>query len=159
MCVAWKTDLRYPWKTFETSFKPILDSLKRHRSLLSDEKLTAAIAEIQDIRKLTVARSDELSQQLHNRFQELLKQLYESQEGLRKKEARQEQEALRQQRRIIEEKLGPPDYEADQRRALEQCFSSSGDWILDDQNFLNWLHSRNPSNSILYMHGMPGAGK
>ncbi|KAH8693390.1 hypothetical protein GQ44DRAFT_595961, partial [Phaeosphaeriaceae sp. PMI808] len=156
---AWKTDLKYPWKTFETSFRPILDSLKRHRSLLSDEKLTAAIAEIQDIRKLTVAKSDELSQQLHNRFQELLKQLYESQEGLRKKEAGQEQEALRQQRRIIEEKLGPPDYEADQRRALEQCFSSSGEWILKDQNFLNWLHPRNPSNSILYMHGMPGAGK
>jgi len=136
---AWETVLRSAWKTFETSFKPILDSLKRHRTLLSDEKLTAAIAEIQDIRKFNVTRFNELSQQLDNRFQELSKQLYEIQERLAEKEAREQQEALRLQRRIIAEKLGPPDYEADQHRASEQRFSPSGDWILKDPSFCTGL--------------------
>ncbi|RYP07648.1 hypothetical protein DL764_002385 [Monosporascus ibericus] len=143
--------------------------LKRHRTLLSDEKLTAAIAEIQDIRQLAVTRFneqsvqwntrfDELSKKLDNRFQELSKQLYEDQEKLAEREAREQQEALRQQRPFIAEKLGPPDYEADQHRASEQRFSASGDWILKDQDFLSWLDPRNPSHRTLFLHGMPGAG-
>ncbi|RYP51599.1 hypothetical protein DL768_003106 [Monosporascus sp. mg162] len=167
---AWETALRSAWKTFETSFKPILDSLKRHRTLLSDEKLTAAIAEIQDVRQLAVTRFneqsaqsntrfDELSKKLHNIFQELSKQLYENQEKTAERETREQQQALRQQRHFIANKLGPPDYEADQHRASEQRFSGSGDWILTDPDFLSWLDPRNPSHSTLYLHGMPGAGK
>jgi len=167
---AWETVLKYAWKTFESSFKPILDSLKRHRALLSDEKLTAAIAEIQVVRRLAVTRFNEqsaqldtrfyeLQQELHNRFQDLTKRWYESQEKLVKKEAEERQEALRLQRRIIAEKLGPSDYEADQQRASEQRFPTSGEWILKDASFLNWLESRDQSNCILYMSGIPGAGK
>ena len=85
MYAAWETVLRSAWKTFETSFKPILDSLKRHRTLLSDEKLTAAIAEIQDIRQFNVTRFNELSQQLHNRFQELSKQFTKFRKGWSKR--------------------------------------------------------------------------
>ncbi|RYP69278.1 hypothetical protein DL770_008288 [Monosporascus sp. CRB-9-2] len=165
---AWETALRSAWKTFETSFKSILDSLKRHRTLLSDEKLTAAIAEIQDVRQLAVTRFneqsahsntrfDELSKELHNRFQELSKQLYENQEKSAEMEAREQQEALRQQRDFIAKKLGAPDYEADQDWASEQRFSASGDWILKDPGFLSWLNPRNPSHSTLFLHGMPGA--
>ena len=62
---------------------------------MSDEKLTAAIAEIQDIRQFNVTRFNELSQQLYSRFQELSKPLYEIQERLAEKEAREQQEALR----------------------------------------------------------------
>ena len=138
--------------------------------MLSDKELTAAIAEIQGIYQLDVTRLNEqsaesntrfneLSQQLRNRFQELSKQLYESQETLAEKEAREQQEALRLQRRLIAERLGPPNYEADQLRASERRFSASGEWILKDPNFLRWLDSRNPSHSTLYMHSMPAAGK
>ncbi|OCL02208.1 hypothetical protein AOQ84DRAFT_349486, partial [Glonium stellatum] len=150
---AWQTVIRSAWKTFEASFKPILDSLKRHRALLSDEKLTAAIEEIQDTRQLV------LSLQLHNRFQELSKQLYESHEKSAEKKATEVQEALYQQRHSVAEKLGPPDYEADHNRASKQRFSASGDWILQTPDFLNWLNPQNQSCSTLYMHGMPGAGK
>ncbi|KAF2684142.1 hypothetical protein K458DRAFT_279973, partial [Lentithecium fluviatile CBS 122367] len=167
---AWDTVLRSAWKTFETSFKPILDSLKRHRALLSDEKLTAAIAEIQNTHQLAVTkfneqsaqsntRFDELSQQVHNTFQELSKRLYENQEKLAQKEDKEQQQAMHLQRCIIKDKIRPPDYEADQRLASEQRFSVSGDWILKDPSFLNWLHSQNPSCGTLYVHGMPGAGK
>ncbi|RYP62193.1 hypothetical protein DL771_009825 [Monosporascus sp. 5C6A] len=167
---AWETALRSAWKTFETSFKPILDSLKRHRTLLLDEKLTAAIAEIQEFRQLAVTRFneqsaqsntrfEELSKKLHDRFQELSKQSYENQEKSAEREAREQQEALRQQRHSIEKKLGAPDYEADQHRASEQRFSASGDWILKNPDFLSWLDPRRPSHSTLFLHGMPGAGE
>ena len=167
---AWEIVLRSSWKTFETGFKPILDSLKRHRTLLSDEKLTAAIAEIQNLHQVTVKKfSDQSDQssaelnglwlQLDNKFQELSKQLYEIQKISTEKETKEHREALNQQRRFIAEKLGPPDYEADQYRVSEKRFSASGDWILNDPGFLNWLDPRNLSNSTLYLHGIPGAGK
>lgn len=105
------------------------------------------------------ARFDELSFQLHSRIQELSNQLYESQNKSAEKEARERQDAMRQEKRFIADKLGPPDYETDQYRASEQRFSTSGDWILKDPDFLAWLENRNTSFPILYLHGMPGAGK
>lgn len=168
--IAWRTFIGSAWKTFEMNFKPILDSLKRHRSLLSDEKLTAAIIEIQEIRQLAVTRFndqstqsctrlDELSQQIDTRFHELSRQLYENQKRLNEKETRESQEILHLQRRVVAEKLKPPDYESDQRLVSEQRFSASGDWILNDPNFSKWIYSDDPSYSMLYMHGIPGAGK
>ncbi|RYP43713.1 hypothetical protein DL768_009760 [Monosporascus sp. mg162] len=47
---AWKTVFHSSWKTFKTRFGPILNSLKRHRELISDEKLTIATSEIRDFR-------------------------------------------------------------------------------------------------------------
>jgi hypothetical protein len=85
--------------------------------------------------------------------------LYENQEKSTKKEGSKQQEALREQRLFIEQKLGPPDYEANQHRALQQRFHASGDWILKDPSFVSWLDPRNSSSSTLYLHGMPGAGK
>ncbi|KAK3687178.1 hypothetical protein B0T22DRAFT_438844 [Podospora appendiculata] len=44
---GWRTVFGFTWRTFQTRSKPIIDSLKRHRALLVDEKLTAVIEEIQ----------------------------------------------------------------------------------------------------------------
>ncbi|KAI0878364.1 hypothetical protein GGS24DRAFT_518152 [Hypoxylon argillaceum] len=44
---AWTKFFDATWKTFKTNFKPILESLRRHRALLHDLKLDAACLEIQ----------------------------------------------------------------------------------------------------------------
>ncbi|KAM6511299.1 hypothetical protein FALCPG4_016301 [Fusarium falciforme] len=50
---GWKRYFDCAWNTFKTRCKPIIDSLKRHRTLLSDEKLTAAVVEVQEGRRET----------------------------------------------------------------------------------------------------------
>ncbi|KAL6702197.1 ankyrin repeat-containing domain protein [Trichoderma pleuroticola] len=45
-----------------------------------------------------------------------------------------------------------------QRNLLAQISQNTGEWLLEDENFLNWKESRSPSQ-ILWMHGIPGSGK
>lgn len=168
--IAWEIVLNSTWKTFETKFKPILESLKRHRTLLSDEKLTAAIAEIQDARNLategfkeqsavTNGRFNELSQHFESRFQQLSEQLCINQKQLAEKEISEQQETSRQHKRMIAEKLGAPDYGGDQQRASQHRFLASGEWVIKHSNFVNWIDSQDALTSTLYMSGKPGAGK
>ena len=150
--------MRSAWKTFETSFRPIIDSLKRHRALLSDEKLTAAIAEIQGVHQLTEIKIKNLSDQIDARITDVSRQVHEAQKVLSGMEATQRQNELHHQRQIVEEKLGAPDYGNAHFYAANKRFLDSGNWILDNQQFQKWFHSSTPADNILYIHGMPGAG-
>lgn len=150
--------MRSAWKTFETSFRPIIDSLKRHRVLLSDEKLTAVIAEIQDVRQLTGSRITDISDQIDTRITDVSRQLHEAQKALSEMESTQRRNELHHQRKIVEEKLGSPNYGQAHSHAAKKRFLDSGNWILNDQQFQKWFHSNTLADNLLYIHGMPGAG-
>jgi len=58
------------------------------------------------------------------------------------------------------EKLNAPDSVLDQRAASEQrAGSQSGEWILQNSHFRRWSDVEIQSNPLLYIHGVPGAGK
>lgn len=167
---AWKNVFHSTWKTFNTSFKPILNSLKRHRALLMDERLNATILEIQHSRETTVSILNDFSEQSNTGLQKLLseftrqyselsKRLYDIQAIAADRDSRERQGALIQEKHLIAERFGASDYEVDQEEAFSQCFSKSGDWIFEDQIFLHWLNPPVHSNCTLYLHGLPGAGK
>lgn len=40
-----------------------------------------------------------------------------------------------------------------------QCCPGSGDWILESEQLKDWKDSDTPHNSVLWLHGIPGAGK
>ncbi|KAM0431361.1 hypothetical protein ACHAPT_005337 [Fusarium lateritium] len=151
---GWKKYFDCAWNTFKTRCKPILDSLKRHRTLLSDEKLTAAVMEIQagrrevqDFRDVARGRFDELSRQLEEEFDKRAR-----------KETDELDESLLQTKRSISSQLSPGSYEADQRSAFNQFFQSpSADWVFQDGKFKDWLVWSDCR--MLYLQGMPGAGK
>ncbi|KAF4998447.1 hypothetical protein FDECE_11788 [Fusarium decemcellulare] len=152
----WERCFDNTWKTFRTRFRPILDSIKRHRALLLDDKLTAAISEAQAGRG--EARACHLA--VEARFTELSKQMNEILEEAKDKEARSLQESLIMRRRFISAQLAPGNYEADQQSAFLQCSTSpSEDWVLQDERFKEWLQPRTNAGSVLYLYGMPGAGK
>ncbi|KAH8880581.1 hypothetical protein GQ53DRAFT_669656, partial [Thozetella sp. PMI_491] len=134
---AWKDFFHSSWKTFRSKFGPILESLKRHRALLLDERMTAAITEIQTTRQVTTERVQNLAAASDTNFKNLSSKMESS----------------------IEEKLNPPDYKADYYSAEKQRFSGSGDGMLKNELFLEWSHGHDRTKNILYLHGKPGAGK
>jgi len=70
------------------------------------------------------------------------------------------QDSLLERKFAITAKLDPPDYEADQREAAAQRYStSSGDWMLEEPSFANWIHADTLTSGILYLHGIPGSGR
>jgi hypothetical protein len=137
------------WKTFKTRFGPILSSLKRHRELISDEKLTIAISEVRDFREFVEEKLEALSK----RMKEL--QLEEKDEGTLKL-----QEQRGRQLQFVLNKFEVADCQRDLEHARRECrhHSSSGDWIFDHPLFNEWADLTTPRNSTLYLNGIPGAG-
>lgn len=68
---------------------------------------------------------------------------------------------IQQKKRQILDKLGIQDSHDDKehRRLPDQRHPTSGDWILEERVFLQWLDPDDLSNNLLYLNGMPGAGK
>jgi hypothetical protein len=125
-----------------------LAKLKRHRDLLSDEKITAAIIEVQDFRQSFEDRLDELSREVQK-----LNLGNDEQQSLR------QSEDLDRKRQLVLSKLNPPDYEYDLERASsEREASTSGNWLLSDHRFQHWSDVATMERRTLYLNGIPGTG-
>ncbi|RYP71616.1 hypothetical protein DL769_004656 [Monosporascus sp. CRB-8-3] len=154
---AWKTVFHSSWKTFKTRFGPILGSLKRHRELISDEKLTIAISEIRDFRSEVQDSRKSLEEKLEALSKQMKElQLEEKEEGTQKL---QEQRSRRLQ--FVLNKFDATDCQKELEHARRQRrhHSSSGDWIFDHPLFKEWADITIARNSTLYLNGSPGSGK
>ncbi|KAI1641602.1 uncharacterized protein F4817DRAFT_355288 [Daldinia loculata] len=133
----WKDMYHSLWKTFDSKFSPILHSLSKRRELLESEKGSATLYEIRKLRKDISTMYTECRQQMDE-------------------ERRKSHKA-----RIshIREKLEAPNYGIDQEMATENRFiDSSGKWIFENNEFQAW-YSPVVGHSVLYINGIPGAGK
>jgi hypothetical protein len=137
------------WKTFRSQFGSTLRNLKKYRDLLSDEKITATILEVQELRQSMESKLSELSRRL-----EYLQLADEESSVLEKNE-----EAVKK-RSFVLAKLGAGDYAYDLEKAsAERRCSPSGDWILEEPVFLEWLNTTSADRQILHVHGSPGTGQ
>ncbi|EGX44058.1 hypothetical protein AOL_s00210g219 [Orbilia oligospora ATCC 24927] len=147
----WRRFLDYAWPTFKTKFEPIIDSLKRHRDLLSDEKLTVILEELQDSHAI-VDKIPAMLQEINEKLNKL------QQSGITKKHELQERTL--KQRETVRTKLRSRNYQEDHRTALKKrSISSSGNWVFDSPKFEKWLNGNSGNDSILYINGIPGSGK
>lgn len=144
----WKTVFHSTWKTFKSRFGSILNSLKRHRELLVDEKLNAVLLETQDMH-------DGLERQI----QSLVRDASDAKSRQLEKSRVDNDEHRRRQLQILSDKLNAPNYLSDHENAAEIRRSSpSGDWILDDPTFKHWLAPDADQVQSIYLHAIPGAG-
>ena len=146
--VGWRTLFHSSWRTFRTKFSGDLARLKRHRDLLSDEKITATILDVGDFRESVEEKLNELSRKLQDLHLE-----DEEREHLRRRQQ------LDHKRQFVLSKLDPPNYQYDYGEAMKQRHgSSSGDWILQDSTFQAWGDPVENGHKKLYLSGIPGAG-
>lgn len=128
---GWKRLFQSSWKTFNTQFRRILESLARHKELIESEKGTVTLSEIQSLHVFTKLQFEEIVSR------EQTKQLS-----------------------VILEKLNAPRYRLDQCAASDQRRGrSSGSWVLLDEKFQKWADITADENPLLYIHGIPGAGE
>ncbi|KAK6526015.1 hypothetical protein TWF281_011056 [Arthrobotrys megalospora] len=147
----WRRFLDYAWPTFKSKFEPIVYSLKRHRDLLSDEKLTVVLEEVEESRDAIETMSITLLE-INNKLDKL------KEDTTQKK--RERDELIKKQKETVKTKLCPPNYKEDHRLALKKRTSiSSGDWVLEDSRFKAWLCGDTAADSVLYLNGIPGSGK
>lgn len=73
---------------------------------------------------------------------------------------REEDEARRKHREVLQWFSAAETTESDQQRYSEtrRQYSGTGDWILENEKVKNWREEDTPISSILWMNGKPGAG-
>ena len=89
------------WRTFTTQFGPTINRLKRHRDLLSDEKMTAVALEVIDMRDSIESRIQELVEDVQK--------LHLDDED----KALKQQESFHKRLKFVHSKLGVVDYQLD----------------------------------------------
>ncbi|KAL2272435.1 hypothetical protein FJTKL_06560 [Diaporthe vaccinii] len=135
---TWKKLFKAAWKTFDTEFQPLLQSLANRRELLESEKGSASLYEISKAREEMAARHEAKKQEL------------------RRDEIEKHKWRLLQ----IKAQLGAADYQQDLEMAAEaRNVTNSGDWVLQSPTFKHWADKAATRHSVLYVHGIPGAGK
>jgi hypothetical protein len=76
------------------------------------------------------------------------------------KELAEIEETRYRQRRIVQRKLDAPDFHKDHEHASQMRQTScSGDWILVDSRFQEWVELGTFSSKRFYLNGIPGAGE
>src|SRR5262245_47031574 len=132
------------WKTFKTRFGPIINNLKRHRNLISDEKLTIAVKEVRGLPESIEEKLETLSRQMKE---------------LRLEEKEEEIMKLHERRihrlQFVLNKFDIADSHIDRElehaRRERRHHSASGKWIFDNPLFSEWADLKFTRNNTLYL--------
>ncbi|WQF77468.1 Putative AAA+ ATPase domain, NACHT nucleoside triphosphatase [Colletotrichum destructivum] len=134
----WRDLFHATWKTFDSRFGPILQSLQSRRELLESEKLSASLDHIHIIRQ----RIDDL-------YQDQIRAVDDK-----------GREKHRSRMTLIKEKLRAPEYYLDQEVAAGKREGlNTGRWVFEESQYTSWSDHTVSAHSILYLNGIPGAGK
>ncbi len=129
---AWQTLFRSTWTNFRKRFSEPIENFKRHRRLLENHANVVLFEEISAIR--------------------------DSQAEARRSER---ETRKREQQCRVRAWLAHEDMESDQdhNASLRQTCPSAGQWILKKRLFKVWFDLESKADPILWLTGIPGAGK
>ncbi|KAK5215941.1 hypothetical protein LTR47_009475 [Exophiala xenobiotica] len=128
---SWKQLFHATKQSLIRKVNDVADSLKRHRAFMQSQ---ASLIQYQEF--------DETRTYMKEKFAKL-----------------QHQERDIRYRRVQEWLACPIDSRARHDHAIRQRFGNSGQWLLDDQQFKNWFAPNQCTDPLLWLHGIPGAGK
>jgi hypothetical protein len=129
---VWKQLFRSVWKDFKTRFQHILDDLCRHKALIETQ---ANLVQIQESR----------AERAH--FRNQFKMI---EDDRRKKRHLDVVNWLSATNSILDQEAAV---------AIRQEYPASGQWLLEDRKIKAWMDPNNSLVPILWMKGIPGAGR
>ncbi|KAK8044966.1 hypothetical protein PG993_004990 [Apiospora rasikravindrae] len=129
----WRQLFQATWDTYKSRFSPLIENIRGHGHLIQTQ---AALSQIEDFRRDQALRDAQFNK------------ITESQEMQRLTD--------------LKAWLNPPNIENDQyelSKIWKKC-PGSGRWLLENQSMKEWIDPLFPTiPPLLWMHGMPGAGK
>lgn len=135
---AWRDLFHATWKTFDTRFGPIIQSLRRRQELLQSETVYASLEQVHVMRK-----------EIAN--------MHEENTRTAEKHAQEEHQSRMS---LIKNRLRATEYSADQEAATQtRKESGAGEWLFQEPQYVSWSDINTMNHSVLYIHGIPGAGR
>jgi hypothetical protein len=121
------------WKDFNTKFEGILKSLRRHKELVESR---ASLTQ-------------------YHMYQEDVSEIKAKVEELVEEEKRKKKANVRDWLAVDTR----PEHDHDTYRLVKGEYAGTGDWIAEHEAIKHWLDADVPSTPLLWMAGIPGAGK
>ncbi|KAJ9616538.1 hypothetical protein H2200_000257 [Cladophialophora chaetospira] len=143
---AWRRTFRSFWKDYETKFGGFLKGLGNSRSFINEQEQTQFLQH---------SRVDRM------KVREAVKQFDELRDRLVRDIKDRD---LRERRSHFADVLGWIAASSPLHEHAQACYKrkderESGEWLLHKRPVEEWKDSDAPDSSILWLHGMPGAGK
>lgn len=157
---VWRQVFKSAWKDYDVTFIAILDNIKQHGDLL--DKMANALHMSQSQRD-SEALNDFISRYTQD-ANELRTQIDEhkmKQDQIWQAMERAETERKRTRKLEVLHWVAAASMSDWHERFCKarQCCPGSGDWILESEHLKEWKDSDTPQNSVLWLHGIAGAGK
>lgn len=143
---VWRQVFRSVWSDFKTRFSGILEGLRRHKELIQAQASLLHYKQYQQDSQETMR---------HIRQYE-----YDREIMIEKLENLEAEGSAKKYDTVMEWIAGAQthlDHEA--FCAIRDEYKGSGDWILKHEKVQNWREADTPVSSILWLNGIPGAGK
>ncbi|KAH8586783.1 C2H2 domain-containing protein [Bisporella sp. PMI_857] len=144
---VWRQLFRSIWKNFETRFKGLLEGLRLHRQLIVEQAELLHFEESQSNSQAVLAHIKQYEQDRLEKWEQLKKQ--------------EQNEKDRKYLAILDWFSAAQSTTADHEtfREIRTPYAGSGSWILKHEKIQNWKEMDTPVSSIMWMNGIPGAGK
>ncbi|KAG4277591.1 hypothetical protein FPRO04_07368 [Fusarium proliferatum] len=126
----WKVFFESLWPARRAEIQVIAENIEKHRLLLCNEITLNDILEAHTARKKALEHYAETRE-----FQE------------------------RQDFHSMETYIHPPSYDEDLDRIRNTRCGGTGSWLVQDQQFVSWAEGKEKSAQVLWLQGIPGAGK
>ncbi|KAF5700224.1 nacht domain-containing protein [Fusarium mundagurra] len=126
----WKVFFESLWPARRAEIQVIAENIEKHRLLLCNEITLNDILEAHTARKKALEHYAETRE-----FQE------------------------RQDFHSMETYIRPPSYDEDLDRIRNGRCEGTGSWLVQDQQFVSWAEGKEKSSQVLWLQGIPGAGK
>jgi hypothetical protein len=138
------------WKNFDTKFQGILTNLARHKSFVENCVQVAQFQlyqeDVSDLRAVNASR-----------FQQYQLDVVELKAKLDKAVAEEEAKKLKAVLQwLAAGEHSQQDHEAHQK--IRQSYPSTTHWILENADVEQWVRADFPARSVMWLHGIPGAG-
>ncbi|CAG8955427.1 hypothetical protein HYFRA_00010292 [Hymenoscyphus fraxineus] len=144
---VWKQIFKSVWKDYKTRYQSVLNNLQQHKALLAEHATLLHMEQYQ---------SDNQYIRGHIQVHEL-----NHQELLRKLEYQEQAELKRKQSEVLSwfSAASTTLKEHEEFRVVRNTSAGNGSWILKNEKVNNWMELDTPESSVLWINGIPGAGK
>jgi hypothetical protein len=127
---AWKELFHATWRSFSNTVAHLTKDIRRHKHLIESQASIVEYEAIQDLRSQSKAFFEK------HRIEE-----------------------LDRRRLCVQRWLCPLDVQTRHETAAKSRYATSGDWLLKDPTFLKWFDFDYGDEPLLWLSGIPGAGK
>ncbi|ROW00049.1 hypothetical protein VPNG_08321 [Cytospora leucostoma] len=149
----WRQLLKSTWKDFDATFKRLLSSLNHHNDFLNKLASAQHMKQLNTFISNYAVDADNIREHIDQYINDRKDRLLEAERTETERKWDHKQKVLQWLAATTMSGLHEKFFN------VRKSCPGSGDWVLKSEKLKDWKAPNTPNNSILWLYGIPGAGK